>query len=657
MKEKEYKCALPKGTILRSPKRDYAIESVLGQGGFGITYKVSSKIKIDNVTIRTFFAIKEFFMSDSCERNHGDFVCYSTPVKEKVEEGRNDFLAEAKRLNKISLNHLNIVHVNEVFESNNTVYYVMEYLDGGSLRDYVRKNGVLSEQKALDMMLPIFHAVEVLHQNHMTHLDIKPDNIMLKYDVDSEMLVPVLIDFGLAKHYDTEGHPTSTVRNLGFSDGYSPVEQYVGIYSFSPQSDVYSLAATLLYLLVGKDPVVASEQNEEKILASLSMPVSLPTKEAIVEAMRLRKADRTTDVTSLISQIEAVDTKKEKYDLGINMITFLPDEYGFEDVAIYYRGKCCYEDIDFFNDLADNHDFVSAVNRITSNKIDSQKTSLHFSDYVQTISGNIAFGFSIVSYRTIDDYLLVKNVIEDNGWTGCCRIIREMDLWALCHHLEEDKSYCLKGSEGFCLLEFGGGIFDIIETGLQADDLKTDIEYTEVEIDSFYSHFVVGSMALYEIVQKKLDTLLLNSFPFSVEIFVWENHKVRKVELLLKKNTSIPFKKESEVIDCCDTTIEFRMERYCCVLDINGIFGISPSAVSLALDMHQNGLPYLIIHNIESGEKKKISLPKMKKICKESLLEGIEEKQMETDGSKTDKIKAKKKLKWKFLNLFGKNKC
>ena len=62
----EYKHTLPIGAKLQRPKRDYTIERVLGQGGFGITFKVFAKIKVENVTVRTYFAIKEFFMSDSC---------------------------------------------------------------------------------------------------------------------------------------------------------------------------------------------------------------------------------------------------------------------------------------------------------------------------------------------------------------------------------------------------------------------------------------------------------------------------------------------------------------------------------------------------------------------------------------------------------------
>ena len=313
------KYTLPIGAKLHSPKRTYTIEKVLGQGGFGITYKVSANLKVDNVTIRTHFAIKEFFMSEACERDEHNSICYSSPVKDKVEESRKDFLAEAQRLNKISLEHPNIIHVNEVFEANNTVYYVMEYLDAGSLRDYVRKQGALSEQEALAIMLPIMQAVEYLHLHKMSHLDVKPDNVMLKEDPETGETIPVLIDFGLSKHYDKNGKPTSTVRVSGFSDGYAPVEQYTGIYFFTPQADVYALAATLYYALVGKDPVIASEQTEEKILKNLPKGISDSVKKTILSSMKMQKEERCPSVSIMLADLSASSVENAQSDQNENL--------------------------------------------------------------------------------------------------------------------------------------------------------------------------------------------------------------------------------------------------------------------------------------------------------------------------------------------------
>ena len=173
-----------------------------------------------------------------------------------------------RRLQKIGVSHPNIVSVNEVFEANNTAYYVMEYIDGESLRSYVQRNGPLGEAGLRRLLLPVMDAVEALHAERLTHLDIKPDNIMLARRKDGSIR-PVLIDFGLAKHYGADGTPTSTVNTLGCSAGYSPMEQYMGIRTFSPTADVYALGATMLYCLTGETPCVANEITSDDISGAI----------------------------------------------------------------------------------------------------------------------------------------------------------------------------------------------------------------------------------------------------------------------------------------------------------------------------------------------------------------------------------------------------
>ena len=94
----------------------------------------------------------------------------------------------------------------------------MEYLRGKSLGDYVTEKGQLSEEETLSLLKPVMEAVEMLHQNRVCHLDIKPDTIMLE-PTDDGSVRPVLIDFGLSKHYDKEGHATSTINSFGYSEG------------------------------------------------------------------------------------------------------------------------------------------------------------------------------------------------------------------------------------------------------------------------------------------------------------------------------------------------------------------------------------------------------------------------------------------------------
>lgn len=302
--EKELRQALPIGTILKSPKYDYRVEEVLGKGGFGITYKVSTTVLFGKVPIFTYFTVKEHFVKDACERDADGAVSYSRPLQSRVEESRSDFLSEARRLNEISGRNPGVVPVNEVFEANNTVYYVMEYLNGGSLRDLVEEQGALPEREAVAIIRQVANAVDFLHGYNINHLDIKPDNVMFRADYHSGDRLPVLIDFGLAKHFDKKGNPTSSIRVQGCSDGYAPVEQYSGLTKFSPRADIYALGATLYYMLVGRRPVTATEIEPGMVERSLPPTLSALTRAAIVRAMAYSQFDRTATVADFLSDLD-----------------------------------------------------------------------------------------------------------------------------------------------------------------------------------------------------------------------------------------------------------------------------------------------------------------------------------------------------------------
>ena len=291
---------LESGYTLSNGKCRYVIESVLGKGGFGITYKAYSIVNNnDGNCIKNYFAIKEFFVEDWCERKeHTGYVVSTNPTREKFDNGKRDFLSEAKRLSQVS--HANIVKVYDVFEENNTVYYVMEYVDGSNLNDYISSHNVLDEAHSLEILQPIFDAVKVLHQNNITHLDIKPANIMLSNEASGQPTAK-LIDFGLAKHYDNKGNPTTTLRLSGCSDGYSPTEQYGGISTFSPQSDVYALGATLFHCVTGHRPPKSTETTVEHLAKLLPSSLSVNTQQAILGAMKMNKLSRTQSVDELVA--------------------------------------------------------------------------------------------------------------------------------------------------------------------------------------------------------------------------------------------------------------------------------------------------------------------------------------------------------------------
>lgn len=303
-KEQLKQNALPIGTILSSKSRTYRIVEILGAGGFGITYKVLSKTRVGNIDFDTEFAIKEYFMKGCDRNNNSTQISYPSTLKNDIEQGLQDFVTEANRLNKLSGLSPNIVKVNEVFEANGTAYYVMEYLNGGNLIGYVRKNGALSEGRALSIITPIAKAVQMLHDEKLLHLDIKPDNIVFKSDASSHSLIPILIDFGLAKHFSKSGSPTSQHIAKGATDGYAPQEQYASIDKFAPEIDVYALGATLYYMLTGKNPPKAFDISSISMIASaLPAQTSSQTKEAILSAMRQSKFERTNSVKIFLSSI------------------------------------------------------------------------------------------------------------------------------------------------------------------------------------------------------------------------------------------------------------------------------------------------------------------------------------------------------------------
>lgn len=664
-----YKYTLPSGAKLQSPKRIYTIEQVLGQGGFGITYKVSAKIKVENVTVRTYFAIKEFFMSDSCERSNNNSVCYSSPVKDKVEEGKADFFAEAQRLNKISLSHANIIHVNEVFEANNTVYYVMEYLDGGSLRNYVHKHKPLSEEKALEFMLPIMKAVDVLHQNRMTHLDIKPDNIMLKHEEETGNMIPVLIDFGLAKHYDEQGRPTSRIRNLGCSEGYAPIEQYTGIFTFTPQADVYALAATLLYLLTGRDPVIASDQSEAKILAILPDIVSIRVKNAIVAAMKMLKEERIQSVSTFMGMLE----KQKKQSIvkpRISIMNIWVDKEPNEElnesnltILSLFRELEIYGLSSVFLSLKKNED-VNFLKRIIY-KPDELQTRGLFKWFLSNHDGNVWLGENIITYRSLDDFWQIKTILKEfeeqvQGRIGYVRLVREMDLWALCYDSSIERTLCLKSDDAYCLFESSYGGITILETGLEGDEISSkNIDVECIDTESVMPLFVLGSMIYYKTwfnhrIWDK-DIVLEPSFPFAIDIYlkgIEEETDYSFFFRLVKQHTTVPLK-NSAMVDCSILDIELRMNNYKYCIKVDDIFGYRPKRIDLVIDIDLEQNISLVLKEQESGIKKKIQLPIFEKF--EDIPFKAETRQEQTgQGKLTDPIKAKLSLKERLFKILGK---
>ena len=281
----------------------YRIIKKLGQGGFGITYLA------ENTLLEGKVAIKEFFFKEYCERD--DATCHvtipTTGNREIVERFKQKFIKEAKTI--FRLNHPNIVRIHDVFEENGTAYYVMEYIEGESLGDMVKRRGAIPEAEALGYVKDAASALEYIHSKNINHLDIKPGNLMKRKE-DGRIIV---IDFGVAKQYAAVISEGCTPACISY--GYSPAVLYRknGEQSFSPQSDVYALAATLFKLLTGNTPPEAIEVLCEGLpVAELQEKhISRPVISAIAMAMKGRH-ERTQTIAEFVSNLENRANKSKK---------------------------------------------------------------------------------------------------------------------------------------------------------------------------------------------------------------------------------------------------------------------------------------------------------------------------------------------------------
>ncbi len=290
---------------------NYRILKVLGQGGFGITY-LAIQVRLDRKV-----AIKEFFMKDFCERNEAtsQVTLGTAGSRETVNSCRKKFLKEAKHIAK--LDHPNIIRIIDVFDENSTSYYVMEYIEGGSLDNKLGTTG-LSMSDATRYILQVAEALKYIHKKNIAHLDIKPSNIMLNGNDEI-----VLIDFGVSKQYDLTGGQTS-VSPVGRSSGYAPLEQYDpnGVKDFSPQTDIYSLGATYFKLLTGITPLNAFGITKgflQENLKAKGVPTAVIS--IICKSMEKLKENRFSDVCSFIEGLNSislrVDDSSDKKDENI----------------------------------------------------------------------------------------------------------------------------------------------------------------------------------------------------------------------------------------------------------------------------------------------------------------------------------------------------
>ncbi len=294
----------------------YRIERVLGQGGFGNTYMATNTIFDDHV------AIKEFFMQgvNGRDENSGSITIGIESNTQQFEEQREKFKKEAKRLWKLKNEH--IVKVHDLFEENGTTYYVMDFIDGGSLAEKMKKTGLpFTEADVRNILSQILEALKEVHQNEIWHLDLKPGNIMIDKNDNA-----YLIDFGASKQLRANGNMTTSTA-LCYTPGYAPNEQIGQMYDrFGPWTDIYALGATVYNLLTNKKPPMAIdiEENEEDAFEFLGN-ISMDMQKLVMWMMQPKRKARPQSVDEILTKLSITETEIRSFSKQNNEETVLID--------------------------------------------------------------------------------------------------------------------------------------------------------------------------------------------------------------------------------------------------------------------------------------------------------------------------------------------
>ena len=265
----------------------YTIEDVLGQGGFGITYLGMDELHKKKV------AIKEFFPQGIVTRNieYEDTVTVTlVGEKENYDKGKERFLKEAQTMAMFSKDK-GIVKALDFFEINNTAYIVMEYLEGVTLKQYLRENKRIDAEDLVELLVPLIEALDEIHSQGLIHRDISPDNIMVLPDGRIK-----LMDFGAARDYTEFGEKSLSIV---LKPGYAPPEQYQTHGVQGPWTDIYALCATMYKCITGENPPDAIDRlvdDHLKKISAFGIPVLPQIEEAIIKGMSVAAKDRYQNV-------------------------------------------------------------------------------------------------------------------------------------------------------------------------------------------------------------------------------------------------------------------------------------------------------------------------------------------------------------------------
>lgn len=580
------------GTYLNNGK--YRIEKVLGQGSFGITYLAVVNIVgvLGSIPSSTKVAVKEFFMREVNGRNE-DTV--TTGSKDGIFYNyKRRFIKEAKTLSRLS--HPNIVHVLDLFEENNTAYYVMEYLDGGSLDNLINEKNGLSIIESSQLIKQIASALEYMHSNKMLHLDLKPANVMLNRKGEA-----VLIDFGLTKEFDENGCPESSTTIGHGTPGYAPLEQsnYQPGQGFPVTMDIYALGATLYKMLSGKRPPIASDiLNEGVEIFILQFIQNADVIDAISKAMNPLKNKRFQNVSDFIVALKVPSTNSPK-----DVLTFPTNTISYlivmknQAVIYYYRGT-------IYKDL--NGSFLKNMNSLGSisdtrslfNRCFTRCENLPFGDfifqYVETMSNCDSV---YTSFLKQDDYFRIISALDSSSkYQHVRRIMQENSYVATYLSSELLKNEMSQGSVDIAAsvnynnselgFVYGDGVCEIYSDFKKLKDnynCETEKRYLIKSTENLKLALLRGMLTQHSILTgKERNLLLLDIVPFDIDFGPKWGQSIPK---MIEAGTTIPTRK-SDSFDFVGTDfVSVKIGKRNHLIDLIKDLGYAPKEIECTVEV------------------------------------------------------------------------
>lgn len=286
--EKSSGIYLPVGAQLK--QGEFEIKSLLGEGGFGVTYKA------DHKSTNKIVAIKELLPERSARNGNEIIWSHLIPPAERrkfINELRNEYQRT------LGLSHPNIANAIDLFEENNTVYLVLDFIEGKTLAQIFKENGCIQESQARLYLKSICYALDCIHASKILHLDIKPENIIINTNNE-----PVLIDLGSAREFTID--QTKRYTRL-LTEDYAPYEQRLEHTKLGPYTDIYALCVTFYQALVGTLPPNAVSRVREDTLPSprsIKPELSPLIERILLEGLQINLQQRFQSATEIIDELE-----------------------------------------------------------------------------------------------------------------------------------------------------------------------------------------------------------------------------------------------------------------------------------------------------------------------------------------------------------------